>query len=249
MGDGALVYFGYPQAHEDDAERATRCGLALVDRVRNSIKPKSPRASRDRHRAGCRRRRGGRARCCRRYPNLAARLQAVAQLPDTLVIAASTRRLVGDLFEYRYLGEIELKGIAGLVSAWQPLRTSSLASRFEALRGSALSPLVGRDEEIDLLLRRWARSRRVTAKSYWFLASLASASRDLSRQWRSAPRRASSPPALLLLALSSGQRSFSLYRRLAAPAGFSPDDPTAARLGEVKGPTSRSLSRRTTILR
>jgi len=91
-------------------------------------------------------------------PNLAARLQSLAE-PDTVVIAASTRRLTGDLFEYRDLGEIELKGIAGPVPAWQALRPSAVANRFEALRGSALTPLVGRDEEIDLLLRRWARAK------------------------------------------------------------------------------------------
>ena len=79
--------------------------------------------------------------------------------PDTVVIAATTRRLTGDLFEYRDLGEVELKGISGPVSAWQALRPSAVASRFEALRGSALTPLVGRDEEIDLLLRRWARAK------------------------------------------------------------------------------------------
>jgi hypothetical protein len=91
-------------------------------------------------------------------PNLAARLQALAE-PNTVVIAAGTRRLVGDLFEYRDLGEIELKGIAGTVPACQVLRESGVASRFEALRGSALTPLIGRDEEIDLLLRRWARAK------------------------------------------------------------------------------------------
>jgi hypothetical protein len=91
-------------------------------------------------------------------PNLAARLQAVAG-PDAVVIAASTRRLTGELFEYGDLGEIELKGIAAPVTAWQVLRPSAVASRFEALRGSALTPLVGRDEEIDLLLRRWARAK------------------------------------------------------------------------------------------
>jgi len=74
------------------------------------------------------------------------------------VIATSTRRLVGELFEYRDLGEIKLKGIADLVPAWQVLRPSAVASRFEALHGLALSPLVGRDEEVDLLLRRWARA-------------------------------------------------------------------------------------------
>ena len=89
---------------------------------------------------------------------ISPRLQSLAE-PDTVVIAASTRRLTGDLFEYRDLGEIELKGIAGPVPAWQALRPSAVANRFEALRGSALTPLVGRDEEIDLLLRRWARAK------------------------------------------------------------------------------------------
>jgi class 3 adenylate cyclase len=154
MGDGVLVYFGYPQAHEDDAERATRCGLALVDRV-----PQLNRAEKLHARIGIATGLvvvGGEVvehDVAGDTPNLAARLQALAE-PDTVVIAASTRRLTGDLFEYRNLGEIELKGIATPVSAWQVLRPSAVASRFEALRGLALSPLVGRDEEIDLLLRR-----------------------------------------------------------------------------------------------
>jgi len=91
-------------------------------------------------------------------PNLAARLQALAE-PNAVVIAAGTRRLIGDLFEYRDLGAVEVKGIAEMVPVWQVLRPSVVASRFEALRGSALTPLVGRDEEIDLLLHRWARAK------------------------------------------------------------------------------------------
>src|SRR5712675_789762 len=91
-------------------------------------------------------------------PNLAARLQTLAE-PDTVVIAAGTRRLVGDLFEYRDLGAVQIKGITAPVPAWQVLRPSLVASRFEALRGSKLTRLVGRDEEIDLLLRRWARAK------------------------------------------------------------------------------------------
>src|SRR5262249_45744647 len=88
-------------------------------------------------------------------PNLAARLQALAE-PGVIVIAAGTRRLVGDLFECRDLGPVGVKGIPAPVPAWQVLRPSAVESRFEALRGSALSPLVGRGEEVDLLLRRWA---------------------------------------------------------------------------------------------
>jgi class 3 adenylate cyclase len=165
MGDGVLVYFGYPRAHEDDAERAVRAGLGLIDAVgRLDVKSVKLRArvgiatglvvvgdligegsAREQSVVG-------------ETPNLAARLQALAE-PNTAVIAAGTRRLVGDLFEHRDLGAVEIKGIATPVPAWQVLRPSVVASRFEALRGSSLSPLVGREEEIDLLLRRWSRAK------------------------------------------------------------------------------------------
>jgi class 3 adenylate cyclase/predicted ATPase len=165
MGDGVLVYFGYPRAHEDDAERAIRAGLGVIDAVgRLDVKSVKLQArvgiatglvvvgdligegsAQEQSVVG-------------ETPNLAARLQALAE-PDAVVIAAGTRRLVGDLFEYCDLGAIDVKGIAGPVPAWQVLRPSVVASRFEALRGSALSRLVGRDEEIDLLLRRWARAK------------------------------------------------------------------------------------------
>jgi class 3 adenylate cyclase len=81
-------------------------------------------------------------------PNLAARLQTLAE-PGAVVIAVGTRRLVGDLFEYHDLGVVDVKGFAAPVPAYQVLRPSVVASRFEALRGSALTPLVGREEEID----------------------------------------------------------------------------------------------------
>jgi len=165
MGDGVLVYLGYPQAHEDDAERAVRAGLGVIDAVgRLDIKSVQLQArvgiatglvvvddligegsAQEQSVVG-------------ETPNLAARLQALAE-PGTVVIAASTRRLVADLFEYRDLGTVEVKGIAAPVPAWQVLRPSSVASRFEALRGAALSRLIGRDEEVDLLLRRWARAK------------------------------------------------------------------------------------------
>src|SRR5207244_1265488 len=153
MGDGVLIYFGYPRAHEDDAERAVRAGLGVIDAVgRLDVKSAQLEA-----RAGIAT--GlvdvgdligeGSAQeqsVVGETPNLAARLQALAE-PDALVIAAGTRRLVGDLFEVRDLGIVEVKGIAGPVPACRVLRPSVVASRFEALRGSALTPLVGRDEE------------------------------------------------------------------------------------------------------
>jgi class 3 adenylate cyclase len=165
MGDGVLIYFGYPRAHEDDAERAVRAGLGLIDAVgRLDVKSAKPQARvgiatglvvvGDLIGAGSAQEQS----VVGETPNLAARLQALAE-PDAVVIAAGTRRLVGDLFEYCDLGAVEVKGIAEPVPAWQVLRPSVVASRFEALRGSALTPLVGRDEEIDLLLRRWARAK------------------------------------------------------------------------------------------
>jgi class 3 adenylate cyclase/predicted ATPase len=165
MGDGVLVYFGYPRAHEDDAERAVRAGLGAIDAVsRLDIKSVKLQArvgiatglvvvgdligkgsTQEQTVVG-------------ETPNLAARLQALAE-PDSVVIAAGTRRLVGDLFEYCDLGAVEIKGIGTPVLAWRVLRPSAVESRFEALHGSALSPLVGRDEEIELLARRWARTK------------------------------------------------------------------------------------------
>jgi class 3 adenylate cyclase len=165
MGDGVLVYFGYPRAHEDDAERAVRAGLGIIDAVGHldvkSVKLQArvgiatglvvvgdligEGSAQEQSVVG-------------ETPNLAARLQTFAE-PTAVVIAAGTRRLVGDLFEYRELGAVEVKGIAAPVPAWQVLRPSAVESRFEALRGSALTPLIGRDEEVDLLLRRWARAK------------------------------------------------------------------------------------------
>jgi len=160
MGDGVLVYFGYPQAHEDDAERAVRAGLACIDAVgRLEVKSAKLQA-----RVGIATGLvvvGGEVvehDVAGDTPNLAARLQAMAE-PDTVAISAGTHRLIGDLFEYRDLGPVEVKGIAAPVPAWQVLGPSGLLSRFEALRGAALSPLVGRDEEIGLLLHRWARAK------------------------------------------------------------------------------------------
>src|SRR5262249_55329236 len=160
MGDGVLVSFGYPRAHEDDAERAVRAGLGVIDAVcRLDVKSAELQARvgiatglvvvGDVIGAGPAREQS----VVGETPNLAARLQALAE-PDTVVIAAGTRRLVGDLFEYRDLGSVEVKGITGSVPASQELRPSLVVSVFEALRSRTTS-LVGRYEELDLLLRRW----------------------------------------------------------------------------------------------
>ena len=163
MGDGVLVYFGYPQAHEDDAERAVRAGLELIQRSAR-LKSSAPLQTRvgiatglvvvgDLIGSGEAQERG----IVGETPNLAARLQGIAE-PNTVVIAESTRKLLGNLFELEDLGAKDLKGIRGPVQAWAALRPSSVESRFEALR-TATTPLVGRDEEIELLMRRWEQAK------------------------------------------------------------------------------------------
>jgi class 3 adenylate cyclase len=166
MGDGVLAYFGYPQAHEHDAERAVRAGLALVEALpKLATTAGSPLQVRvgiatglvvvgDLIGAGPAQEQA----VVGETPNLAARLQALAE-PGAVVIASSTRRLTGGLFEYRDLGAIALKGFAEDVPAWQVLGASAIESRFEAMR-TAMTPLVGRDEEIDLLLRRWEQAKQ-----------------------------------------------------------------------------------------
>src|SRR5215469_1849168 len=165
MGDGVLAYFGYPLAHEHDAERAVRAGLAVVEtfpkldtgagvplQVRIGIATGlvvvgdliGAGASQEQAVVG-------------ETPNLAARLQALAE-PGTVVIGASTRRLTSGLFEYRNLGTVSAKGFGDPVQVWQVTGVSAVESRFEALR-TATTPLVGREEEIELLLRRWGRAK------------------------------------------------------------------------------------------
>jgi class 3 adenylate cyclase len=164
MGDGVLVYFGYPQAHEDDAERAVRAGLALVAAV-GDLKTHAALQARvgiatglvvvgELIGSGETQERG----IVGETPNLAARLQGLAE-PNSVVIAESTRKLLGTLFELEDLGVRDLKGIARPVRAWAALRPSEVESRFEALHASGLTELVGRDEELELLLRRWSKAK------------------------------------------------------------------------------------------
>jgi class 3 adenylate cyclase len=164
MGDGVLTYFGYPEAHEDDAERAVRTGLALAERVARLEMHAAPLAARigiatglvvvgDLIGRGEAQERG----VVGETPNLAARMQELAP-PGGVVIAEGTRRLIGDLFVLRGLGALQVKGFAAPVPVWQAVRPSAVESRFEALRASALTPLIGREEELELLLRRWWRA-------------------------------------------------------------------------------------------
>ena len=164
MGDGVLIYYGYPQAHEDDAERAVRAGLELVAAV-GALKTHAPLQTRvgiatglvvvgDLIGSGASQEQA----IVGKTPNLAARLQSFAE-PNSVVIAETTRKLVGNLFELQDLGAQDLKGISGPVRAWVAARPSSAESRFEAFHASGLTELVGREEELELLLRRWSKAK------------------------------------------------------------------------------------------
>jgi class 3 adenylate cyclase len=163
MGDGVLVYFGFPRAHEDDAERAVRAGLDIVAAVGRLDAPAIRKlqvrigiatglvvvgdlvgegASQEQAVVGV-------------TPNLAARLQALAE-PGFVVIAPATRRLLGDRFRLQALGRHEVKGLAEPVEAWAVEGVSASEGRFEAVRGGGLTGFVGREHELGLLMERWS---------------------------------------------------------------------------------------------
>src|SRR5215471_4149782 len=166
LGNTALVFFGYPAAREYGAEQAVRAGLELCTAVRTlrsgSDRPMSCRVGiatgmaiiGDLARNGV----GQDREIIGDAPNLAGRLLLFSQ-PDIVAIEPTTRLLIGNLFDCRYLDAIDATSGAEPVRVWQVLGESAVASRFEALRGSALSPLIGRDEELDVLLRRWASAK------------------------------------------------------------------------------------------
>jgi len=241
MGDGVLVYFGYPQAHEDDAERAVRAALDVIEAVRHldvgSVKLQSrvgiatglvvvgdligEGAAQEQSVVG-------------ETPNLAARLQTLAE-PETVVIAVGTRRLLGDLFEYRDLGAAEVKGIAEPVPMWQVLHPSVVESRFEALRGAALTRLVDREEEIELLLRRWARAR---AGDGQVVLISGEAGIGKSRIAAALEERLSAEPRLRLRYFCSPYHQdsalFPVIDHIGRRAGFARDDPPAVKLEKLE---------------
>src|SRR5882762_331237 len=166
MGDGILVYFGYPRAHEDEAERSARAGLDIVDAVAElnvavSRPPGVELAVRigiatgpvivgDQIGEGT----ASETAVVGETPNLAARLQSLAQ-PNQIVVSAATRAMLGDHFDLEDMGASELKGFAEPVPAWRVLLARDVESRFAATRTGSSAPLIGRQEEMGLLLRAW----------------------------------------------------------------------------------------------
>ena len=163
-GDGAVAYFGYPHAHEDDAERAVHASLALVEAV--AALPTNEKLSArvgvatgvalvgDMSDSAISEEHG----ILGNTPNLAARLQSLAQ-PGDVIISGRTKTIAGPQFEYLDLGKVEIKGFAKPVAAWQVAGKTTVTSRSHALQSCDLLPLIGRDEELQLLLRRWERAR------------------------------------------------------------------------------------------
>jgi class 3 adenylate cyclase len=239
MGDGVLIYFGYPQAHEDDAETAVRAGLELVAAV-GCLKTHAPLQTRvgiatglvvvgDLMGSGASQEQA----IVGETPNLAARLQSVAA-PNSVVIAESTRKLVGNLFEFEDLGTKDLKGISGPMRVWVALRPSSVESRFEALHASGVTELVGREEELEILLRRWSK-----AKSREGQVVLLSGEPGIGKSRLTAAllERVSSEPHTRLRYFCSPQRTdsafFPIISQMERAARFAHNDTVQARLDKL----------------
>ena len=241
MGDGVLAYFGYPLAHEHDAEHAVQAGLALVEaapqlttaagvplQVRVGIATGLVVVG-DLIGAGAAQEQA----VVGETPNLAARLQALAE-PGAVVIADGTRRLLGNLFELKDLGARDLKGIAGPARAWAALRARSVGSRFDALHTTGLTALVGREEESELLLRRWSRAK--TGEGQVVLLS-GEAGIGKSRLTAALLERLAAEPHTRLRYFCSPQRADSAFHpiigQIERAAGLAYDDKPQAKLDKL----------------
>jgi class 3 adenylate cyclase/predicted ATPase len=239
MGDGVLVYFGYPHAHEDDAERAVRAGLALAEAM-GKLGSEDPLQVRvgiatglvvvgDLVGSGEAQERG----ILGETPNVAARLQGIAE-PNMVVIAEGTRKLLGNLFELHDLGPMDLKGIAGPVRAFAALRARSVESRFEALHATGLTALVGREEECELLLRRWSRAK--TGEGQVVLIS-GEAGIGKSRLTAALLQHLGAEPHTRLRYFCSPQHTdsalYPIIGQMARAAGLAHDDAPQARLDKL----------------
>jgi class 3 adenylate cyclase/predicted ATPase len=239
MGDGVLVYFGYPQAHEDDAERAVRAGLELVMAVA-ALKSRAPVQTRIGIATGLvvvgELIGLGNAQewaIIGKTPNLASRLQGIAEA-NMVVICDSTRKLLGNLFALQDLGLRALKGISDPTRAWAALRASSAEGRFEAMHATGLTALIGREEETELLLRRWSKAK--TGKGQVVLLS-GEAGIGKSRLTAALRESLATEPHTCLRFFCSPQHADSAFHpiigQLERAAGLTHDDAPQARLDKL----------------
>jgi hypothetical protein len=248
MGDGVLAYFGYPRADEHDAERAVRAALKLVDKVAglDTVAPVPLQlrvgiatglvvvgdligegAAQEQAVVG-------------ETPNLAARLQALAE-PGAVVIAPSTRRLTGGLFEYADLGAVALKGLDAPVAASRVVGESAAESRFEALHGRDLTPLVGRDEELALLHRRWQQAEAGAGRVVVLIGEPGIGKSRLAQAMLH--EVAGEPHTRLRYFCSPHHQASALYpfiTQLEHAAGFTREDLPEARLAKLEALLARS---------
>jgi class 3 adenylate cyclase/tetratricopeptide (TPR) repeat protein/ABC-type transport system involved in cytochrome c biogenesis ATPase subunit len=250
-GDGILAYFGYPLAHEDDAERTVRAGLDIIAAVAQlETRAGEPLAVRigvasglvvvgDLSREGALREHG----VVGETPNLAGRFQALAE-PGTIVVATSTRRLLGDLFRLRDLGSHEVKGIAEPVAAWVVEGVSDSESRFEAVHVAGLTDLIGREDELDFLLER----QRLAWKGEGQIVLISGEPGiGKSRLVAAVAERIASEPHTRLRYQCSPYHTNSALRpfiaQLERAAGFKADDTSEQRLDKLEAVLAMGASR------
>jgi class 3 adenylate cyclase/DNA-binding SARP family transcriptional activator len=254
LGDGVLVYFGYPASDEHDTEQAVRAGLAILDTVRRL---KAGAGGPLRVRVGIATglvvvgEQLGTGDTAKRVaiggtPNLAVRLQAVAS-PGEVLIATSTHRLVGRMFDCRALAAIEMEGLPQPVEAWQVRGEASGVSRFEARRASAQSELVGRQEEIELLLRRWDQAKLGEGRVVLLSGEPGIGKSRIAESLLA--RLEGEPHARLRYFCSPHHTQSPLYpliTQLERAAGFEPGSDSSAKLDKIETllkPTAKNLSR------
>jgi class 3 adenylate cyclase/predicted ATPase len=251
LGDGVLAYFGWPRAHEDDAEQAVRAGLQLVEDVgRLNPHPEVRLQARvgiatgiavvgDLIGEGAAREEA----VVGEVPNLAARLQALAA-PGSVVISQATRRLVGGLFELDELGPVRLRGFAEPLAAFRVAGEGRAEGRFEARQTAGLTPLVGRDEELALLLHRWQQAEDGEGQVVLLSGEPGIGKSRLVRELRA--RLAGEPHIRLLYQCSPHHTTSPLHpviAQLERAAGFARDDSPEARLAKLEMLLARGTDR------
>jgi class 3 adenylate cyclase/predicted ATPase len=250
MGDGVLAYFGYPKAHEDDAERAVRAGLQLVQSIRGLGTAGHPLVARvgiatglvvvgDLVGEGAAQEEA----VIGETPNLAARLQTLAEAGQ-VVISRGTRRLVGGLFELAELEPRRLKGFAEPLAAFRIVGEGRAEGRFEALRGERLTPLVGREHELGLLIDRWLLAQGGEGRVVLLSGE---AGIGKSRLTQALLERIAAEPHVRLRYYCSPYHTNSalhpVIEQLARAAGFAADDRAGVKLDKLEALLGRATER------